>query len=124
MCDLCTPGTPNNSSEVQFEHFIGACVKGSNMLPIYLDQTIEECKERCELNPECKAIEYYHNGAHKTNNKCLMQSSKDKTGCVGENVDLYVKVQVLNCLSGCSDDPGFVPYNLPTANPTDTKSKN
>jgi len=93
MCGVCGCPRRNNDTVVSFEHFIGACVTGSNMLPVYIDQTIEECKERCELNLECKAIEYYHNGAHNTTtNKCVMQSSKDKTGCVGENVDLYVKV--------------------------------
>jgi len=88
MCGLCVA---SEHPSVQFEHFIGACVNGSNILPVYMDQTIEECKERCKLNPECKAIEYYHNGAYNTYNKCVMQSSKDRSGCVGEDVDLYVK---------------------------------
>jgi len=94
----CNPAAcPDNVIEVQFEHYIGACVNGSNMLPVYLDHTIEECKQRCKLNPACKAIEYYHNGAHKTYNKCVMQSSKDRSGCVGEDVDLYIKVR--RCLT-------------------------
>jgi hypothetical protein len=92
-------GTPY--LEICWGHQRAACVSGHN-IHIHSNKTVEECKEICAADPQCKSFEYGvpHGGAEtyiKTRD-CRPQSSADSTGCDGAyyNSDLYIRQE-------CSD---------------------
>jgi hypothetical protein len=93
-----------------WEHQRAACVSGHN-IQLHSDKSVEECKDICAANPQCKSFEYgVPHGGSDTQNKprfCRPQTSADSTGCPGAhyNSDLYVRQE---CSGRWSNDILYV----------------
>ena len=82
---------------VCWRHVTPGCVNAHNIVR-YRGKTIDECKQLCAENSECKAFEYgvNHGGAKKTYKAgdCQLNSGSNSKGCDGvkNNLDLYIQI--------------------------------
>jgi hypothetical protein len=85
------------------------CVSGYNMEKVP-EQTVLECKQRCDKEPRCLAFEYgvdYGGSGPYKAGDCQMQNSSTHTaGCNGSyyNLDLYIKGakgSLVRCRAAC-----------------------
>jgi hypothetical protein len=88
-----------------YQKFPKGCVNGQN-IKLFKGKSVQECKDLCDGNDLCKAIEYgvaYGGNGKYEAADCQLQSSSDRTGCDGayHNLDLYVKSTYEHFPKGC-----------------------
>merc|ERR1719192_815039 len=88
-----------------YVHVQKACVSGKNIVK-HKFKSIYECKQLCDANEECLAVEYgvaHGGGFDRDLGDCQLQSSADYQNCDGVywNFDLYVKTTYAHFEKAC-----------------------